>query len=419
MNQNKLLHLALALGGTALAFAFALSVEFGSLQTKLGIGDTANSDEGLNFSLSNADAHTKAPAINHFRTSGVYYCPTSATKDQIALSLAGYFGVSNGIIKKNTTWFDRYQSQYLAEQGVNIGRSLPGVYSQLTSTCNDPNSPRGVKLTGIAEYRPIMQGWKVFLNGYGFTNNENQIKFNGKRIASDGNGYGSGWFRGTNFGKQLYFWVPNLPSGTYKVSVTAGYDFGTTDEIDVTIYNPNYRAGQCYNPLGDGGCPTPTPSVTPTSSSAPSNSPLVSALPRGNCNTYTTQTSCLLGNPQCFVAPCPAVCEWKNNACRAAPKPTFSTLPFKTLNSPTCSGLSQNSCNANTNPICEWWDNACQLPSCGALAGRLGYSDGSKYEVGCFPNGKPDASWTFAGPTNDCGSTTLTANKVGCFWRSK
>src|SRR3989344_5567296 len=73
-------------------------------------------------------------------------------------------------------------------------------------------------------------------------------------------------------------------------------------------------------------------------------------------------------------------------------------------------------CTSHSNPICEWYNNACKLPSCGGLSVFTNKSDPAKYEVGCFVNGAP-GGWQFLGPTDDCGWREG-STRYGCFYRS-
>ncbi len=255
--------------------------------------------------------------------------------------------------KTITDHWGDFSDQFALEQNIS-GFFL--AYKRLNAVCNDPSLPRGLRLTEISP-SSISPKQELYLEGFGFHKNVvSYFKLDNVRA-------------GTTFridSTTMRISMPTCTPGKHKVSVESYW--GSTNDLSITC-------------LGLKTTPTPTPKLTPTPSKTPT-------LSRG---------------------PMPSI------PCDPGRCPTGS--PLVIINSPTCPGLSQNACTVNKNPICEWWNNACQLPSCGAIIRSLGYNNTAKYDVGCFPNGKPDASWSFAGPTNDCGSVK-DATKVGCFWRA-
>ena len=105
-------------------------------------------------------------------------------------------------------------------------------------------------------------------------------------------------------------------------------------------------------------------------------------------------------------------CFWKS-------KTTISTGISGTSSGSCSSMTSQSSCLASANPVCEWYNNICQIPSCGAIINRLGKTDSTQYDIGCFSNGVPlGQNWVYAGQTNDCGNIANSISR-GCFWKPK
>lgn len=84
--------------------------------------------------------------------------------------------------------------------------------------------------------------------------------------------------------------------------------------------------------------------------------------------------------------------------------------------SKTCGAITTASaCVKNTNPICEWYNGACKLPSCGGLSVFTGTNDPSKYRFSCGRN--PGSAWSLLGATDDCGWTEG-STQYGCFYTS-
>lgn len=76
---------------------------------------------------------------------------------------------------------------------------------------------------------------------------------------------------------------------------------------------------------------------------------------------------------------------------------------------------SSGSCTGSK--ACEWYGNACHIPSCGGLLNVSGKNDTSKYTGGCFPGGVlSNQGWVYAGLTNDCGAVAGNITK-GCFYK--
>lgn len=93
-----------------------------------------------------------------------------------------------------------------------------------------------------------------------------------------------------------------------------------------------------------------------------------------------------------------------------------SGIPTQTPPPSSCSDIgSQSSCQSHANPICEWYNNICQFPSCGALSVATGTNDLSKYKFACGTN--PGAGWALLGATDDCGYSTGSTTR-GCFYSS-
>src|SRR3989344_1068052 len=108
-----------------------------------------------------------------------------------------------------------------------------------------------------------------------------------------------------------------------------------------------------------------------------------------------------------------------NNPRGSAPVLTIGgevvVAPEDSKSSKTCVAITdQNACVGSTGPICEWYNGACKLPSCGGLSIATGTNDPSKYRFYCGK--KPGSRWSLLGATDDCGwSEGSTQN--GCFYQ--
>ncbi len=310
--------------------------------------------------------------------------------------LAQYFGISETILVRThfTTTTRNYLRKFQREQGLRLSNRTDAATRQkileicqpiIITSITPTSGPYGtiVTLRGIGFARPVTNTGE----GVNPANGLNVINMGNLQFVATGQDEGT----------KLVFIIPSqkticpvnaiAPNILIASAVQEALNIAATKRCVRLVFQGDLPFGSYPVNVSIGGRTSNTVNFTVTSNTVETTTPTPSGNP-------TTSTGPVVHVDDCIQA---------------------TTL---------------EQCVANTERLCEFYNNRCQFPSCGALLGLTGKSDASLYEAGCFGEGVPDKTWTFTGKTNDCGglkpfpptpypfpTNTPEPKQPGCFYK--